>query len=208
MSLCPTCGSNVPANSDVCPDCGMDLQTVTPAADAAMPPGSAVPAFTPLPDLSDPLSSVADSGISAVERTVVLDPTPVAVAPVTSEPAAVSAPAVPPAATLTLKRGGAPTTDTFVLGRKATLGRFDPESGPVEVDLGPLPEAVYVSRHHAQLRCDENGQWFIKDLGSRNGTFVRSGAEGTFQRVTDDQPLSDGDELSLGNACFEFRTGG
>jgi pSer/pThr/pTyr-binding forkhead associated (FHA) protein len=99
------------------------------------------------------------------------------------------------------------TQDTFPLTPGVTiLGRFDPETGPVDVDLSLLPEAVYVSRHHAEVRCDA-GQWTIKDLGSGNGTFVRAAGEGQFQKVTGDQPLKDGDEIALGNARFEFRTG-
>lgn len=110
-------------------------------------------------------------------------------------------------AQLTLKRSGALTSETFPVGENVVLGRFDPDTGPVDVDLGPLPEAAYVSRHHAQIWRDESGQWFIKDLGARNGTFVRSPGQLQFQRVTDEYPIQDGDEIALGNARFEFRIG-
>jgi pSer/pThr/pTyr-binding forkhead associated (FHA) protein len=92
------------------------------------------------------------------------------------------------------------------MGDRVTIGRFDPESGPIDIDMGRLPEAAYVSRHHAELWRDASGQWMVKDLGSRNGTFVRSG-DAQFQRTTGDHPLKDGDELALGNARFEFRVG-
>jgi pSer/pThr/pTyr-binding forkhead associated (FHA) protein len=111
-------------------------------------------------------------------------------------------------ASLTVKRGGLLTTEKFVFGQNAVLGRFDPGSGPVDVDLGPLPEAGYVSRHHAQIRRDENGHWLIKDGGSRNGTFVRTGEQGQFLRVVDEHVINDGDEVALGNARFEFHIGG
>ena len=38
-------------------------------------------------------------------------------------------------------------------------------------DVGPG-----VSAHHALVRCDAQGRWFVEGLGSRNGTAVRSGA--------------------------------
>jgi len=109
-------------------------------------------------------------------------------------------------ARLTLRRTGALSTETFPIAGETIVGRFDPESGPIDVDLGPLPEAVYISRHHAQLR-QEAGQWFIKDLGSRNGTFVRAGNTGPFQRVAEETAIHDGDEIALGNARFAFRVG-
>lgn len=33
-----------------------------------------------------------------------------------------------------------------------------------------------VSGHHARIWCDQQGQWFIEGMGSRNGTLVRDGA--------------------------------
>jgi len=97
------------------------------------------------------------------------------------------------------------TTEAFPIGDRVVIGRFDAESGPVDVDLGPLPEAAYVSRHHAEIWRDASGQWFLKDLGAMNGSFVRSPGQSQFQKISGDQALSDGDEIALGNARFEFR---
>jgi pSer/pThr/pTyr-binding forkhead associated (FHA) protein len=105
-------------------------------------------------------------------------------------------------AKLILKRGGAPTGDVFSIGASATVGRFDPESGPVDVDMAQLPEAVYISRHHAEINL-RDGQWMVKDLGSRNGTFVKNAAG--FTRVTGETPVTNGDEIAFGNARFEFQ---
>jgi pSer/pThr/pTyr-binding forkhead associated (FHA) protein len=87
------------------------------------------------------------------------------------------------------------------------IGRFDPETGPVDVDLGPLPEAVYISRHHAEIWPDESGQWFVKDLGSGNATFVCVAGERQFKKTTGEHPINDRDEVAFGNARFEFRAG-
>lgn len=105
-------------------------------------------------------------------------------------------------AKLILKRGGAATGDVFTIGSSATIGRFDPESGPVDVDMANLPEAVYISRHHAEINL-RDGQWMVKDLGSRNGTFVKN-ASG-FARVTGETAVVSGDEVAFGNARFEFQ---
>jgi hypothetical protein len=110
-------------------------------------------------------------------------------------------------ATLTLRRGAALTEERFPLGERVTVGRSDVTTGPVEVDLAPLPEAIYLSRRHAEMWRDASGQWLIRDLGSQNGTYVRPAALTQFQRVEQETPIHDGDEVAFGNARFEFRTG-
>lgn len=103
-------------------------------------------------------------------------------------------------ARLVVKRSGAETTDVFEVHAPAVIGRFDAAVGPVDVDLGPLPEGVYVSRKHARLGFAD-GIWTIEDLGSSNGTFILRDSE--FQRV-ETAELADGDEIALGNARFVF----
>lgn len=159
-----------------------------PAPAAPAPPVS-VPAVggvaTPMPDL----------GTSAPTQVVEPSSTPV---PTPSAPTSGGM----GSAKLLLKRGGALTGDVFSIGPSATVGRFDPESGPVDVDMANLPEAVYISRHHAELNL-RDGQWMVKDLGSRNGTFVKN--ESGFNRVTGESPIKPGDEIAFGNARFEFQ---
>jgi pSer/pThr/pTyr-binding forkhead associated (FHA) protein len=75
----------------------------------------------------------------------------------------------------------------------------------VDVDLGSLPEAVYVSRNHVEIWCDVSGEWFIKDLGSGNGTFVCAAGERQFRKISGEHPIKNGDDIALGNARFEFR---
>lgn len=47
------------------------------------------------------------------------------------------------------------------------------------------------SREHCEL-LEIDGQWHVRDLGSRNGTYV------DYERVTELQPLEEGDELQVG----------
>lgn len=99
------------------------------------------------------------------------------------------------------------TSEVFRFGPGSIVGRFDPESGPVDVDLAPLPEASYVSRHHVEFRYDSGADaWFVKDMGSRNGTFWRAGGQGAFGRLSGEQAVQSGDEIALGNARFEFKS--
>lgn len=111
--------------------------------------------------------------------------------------------ASPQRGTLTLKRQNAETDETFVIAPPATVGRFDPSVGPIDVDLGPLPEGQYVSRKHARFEVVD-GTWILRDLGSSNGTFVLVPGE-DFTRVEGDHVLTDGEEIAFGNARFVFR---
>ncbi len=100
---------------------------------------------------------------------------------------------------LVVKRNGAETDTEFPIHSPAVIGRFDPAVGPVDVDLGGLPEGAYVSRKHAKIVHDGDS-WKVVDLGSSNGTFV---LRDDFERV-EEAELSDGQEFALGNARFVF----
>jgi S1-C subfamily serine protease len=69
--------------------------------------------------------------------------------------------------------------------------RFDPD-GDLEV-----------SGRHAELR-PSGGAWVVRDLGSRNGTFVNG------ERIADARPLGGGDRVRLGptGPLLEFRLAG
>ncbi len=107
-----------------------------------------------------------------------------------------------PKAELRLLRGGEPTGDVFNIGPVAIVGRFDPAVGPVDIDLGPMPEGVYVSRKHAEIRF-EDGKWIVRDLGSSNGTFILKQGE-DFSRIDGEAELPSGGQVAFGNARFEF----
>ncbi|HEY0866375.1 MAG TPA: FHA domain-containing protein [Fimbriimonas sp.] len=102
-------------------------------------------------------------------------------------------------AKLVLKRNGAETDVEFPVNPPCVIGRFDPSVGPIDIDLGSLPEAMYVSRKHAKITCEEDG-YHLQDLGSSNGTYV---LRDDFERI-DDVLIQPGDEIALGNARFVF----
>jgi len=102
-------------------------------------------------------------------------------------------------AKLVVKRSGAETDVEFPVNPPCVIGRFDPAVGPIDIDLGSMPEGSYVSRKHAKISCEE-GVWKISDMGSSNGTFV---LRQDFEKV-DETDLNDGDEIALGNARFVF----
>lgn len=107
---------------------------------------------------------------------------------------------------LAVKRYGVVTAEEIpLLGERLVVGRFDPESGPVDIDLSGSPEAGQLSRHHAELYREADGQWHVKDLGSTNGVFVKRPESSTFgPRLTTPTALHPGDEVAFGNARFVF----
>jgi hypothetical protein len=177
---CPVCGADVPEGEKFCPGCGVDITSMQPAEVAQAP--------------------------QEVAQQPAQQPAPVGVAP----PPPPAAPSVAGLARLLLKRGGVLTGEEFPIGGRVVIGRFHEETGPVDVDLSHLPEGGYVSRHHAEIYQDASGQWFVKDLSSTNGTYLRSSETGQFQRLPANQPtpINDGDEVVFGNAHFIFRTQG
>lgn len=100
---------------------------------------------------------------------------------------------------ITVKRAGVETEEVFEFVPPAVIGRFDPSVGPVDIDLGGLPEGAYVSRKHAKVSF-EDGQWSLTDLGSSNGTYV---LRDDFEKI-ESAELVDGTEFALGNARFVF----
>lgn len=186
MPQCRTCGTPVSEQAPICPECGTHLQ-----GEAAGPPEASGPAWS-APSFSSPPEPHEG------------DQPPPAPAPAPPPPAAAETPGL---ARVTLKRNGVLTEHVFPLGARVLVGRFDPETGPVDLDLGPLEEWIYISRRHAEIWRNDAGQWFARDLSSRNGTWVRQAGQSEFKRVTGEHPLGDGDEIALGNARFEFRVG-
>jgi adenylate cyclase len=60
-----------------------------------------------------------------------------------------------------------------------------------------LPDR-WISRHHAMLQSMDNGEFYLIDLGSRNGSFVNG------RRVSIPVTLRNGDNLTFGQTELEF----
>ncbi|HBB32730.1 MAG TPA: adenylate/guanylate cyclase domain-containing protein [Cyanobacteria bacterium UBA9273] len=56
----------------------------------------------------------------------------------------------------------------------------------------------WISRNHAMLQCTETGDFYLIDLGSRNGSFVNG------RRVSIPVTLRNGDRLTFGQTELEF----
>ncbi|HWG84594.1 MAG TPA: FHA domain-containing protein, partial [Deinococcales bacterium] len=92
-------------------------------------------------------------------------------------------------------------------GDRLVVGRFDPSTGPVDIDLSGQQGSEHISRRHAELYL-ENGRWAVRDLGSTNGVYVKAAAAGSYgPRIQAPHVLSDGDEIAFGNTKFLYRDG-
>lgn len=112
------------------------------------------------------------------------------------------APAAAEGPRLVWLQDGVESDVSFALPESGIVGRFDPGTGPVEVDLAGVPDAAYVSRRHAKVE-HADGVWTLRDLGSSNGTFV---FRDDWERV-EEVELVDGLQIAFGNAKFVFRAG-
>ena len=193
---------------------------------SASPPGASTSNRPPAPPAADvvptPASSPAPSPLPSVPGTTdqmtapatgTSVPAPAATPDVAAADAASAPPATPSAgataqARIVAVRYGAPSGEEIpLLGQRLIVGRFDPETGPVDVDLSALDTGGHVSRQHGELYREPNNSWMVRDLGSTNGIFVKGSDATSFgPRITAPRALADGDELAFGNARFIFKT--
>jgi len=99
-----------------------------------------------------------------------------------------------------------PPQPDFILESSNIVGKFDPDMGPVEIDLEEFSGADTISRQHAEIYC-ESDRWKIKDLGSTNGVFIKRVGQPRYSaRITTPETLYAGDEISFGKVNFIFQT--
>ena len=67
-------------------------------------------------------------------------------------------------------------------------------------DTGLVVSRSSVSRQHARLFVDDDGNWWVEDLNSTNGTFVNE------SRIRA-QVLADSDQVRFGDAIYKFLSG-
>lgn len=85
-----------------------------------------------------------------------------------------------------------PFEGTFIIGRS------DPNN-PIDLELDTLDPYYYISRRHAGIHC-RNGEYFLQDLGSRNGTYVNKRR----LEVLEEVKLVDQNHIILGLVHIKF----
>ena len=106
-----------------------------------------------------------------------------------------------PHARLVIEKGRSSGKQFMLSDTEAQIGRWDADGGIFpDVDLDTDDPEAKVSRRHARITLN-NGQYFLEDLGSTNGTFINRGKRlPPGQR----QVLCDGDEIIVGKTFLRF----
>ena len=185
----PDCGKPLGAGQKFCSYCG---RSVAQAPQAPLP---VVPAQTPYqqpvpPPHQQPVQPPYQQPVPPVYQQSVPPPYQQPVPPQGSPPTLISQPPLPQAWLL----GGRgvenmPPVNVSVAG--LVIGR--------EASCGIIMSDPRASRQHAQVIFN-SGYWFIRDLGSANGTFV-NGAK------VQQQALNPGDRIQIGDTEFVFQVG-
>ena len=106
-----------------------------------------------------------------------------------------------PHARLVIEKGRSTGKQFMLSDVEAHIGRWDADGGIFpDVDLDTDDPEAKVSRRHARITL-HNGQYFLEDLGSTNGTFINRG-----KRLVPGQrqALCDGDEIIVGKTFLRF----
>ena len=78
----------------------------------------------------------------------------------------------------------------------AVIGR-DYKENQVDIDLGKSEYRAMVDIHHAVLNYAE-GNWYVEDLGSKNGVAVQKASDGRKYKLSSGEPC----KLAMGDVLF------
>jgi pSer/pThr/pTyr-binding forkhead associated (FHA) protein len=106
-------------------------------------------------------------------------------------------------AKLTAKATESPHKEFILDDNPLIVGKFDPDTGKVDINLINFPNSDLISRHHAELSFDGKN-WQVTDLNTVNGTWLKRGTDRRFKKVIQTETLSEGDRLSFANILFTF----
>lgn len=187
---CPSCSYENPAGTEFCEVCGSEISS--PPVEAPLAPTQFQQTF---PSYSD----------HAIE---IQPPIPQPTYPNTqpTQPNVVTPTITADSARLIAKQIGSSVPEFSLDGSNAIVGRFDPDSGPVDIDLEGFSGDEMISRHHAEIYY-EGGQWKVKDLGSTNGVFIKRSGQTRFgARAVIPETVTSGDEIAFGKIRFLFQS--
>lgn len=185
MINCDRCKTENLDGSQYCDECGAPLRPANPpgpyraglwASDNGQNGSHSPPPTSPKPEFAD---GHVSSGLS--------------LGAVKSRPK--------PHARLVIEKGRSSGKQFLLSDSEAQIGRWDADGGIFpDVDLDTDDPEAKVSRRHARITLN-NGQYFLEDLGSTNGTFINRGKRlPPGQR----QALCDGDEIIVGKTFLRF----
>lgn len=183
---CPTCGYDKnPLDTEFCEACGSELLAINTTS----------PTIVQI--------SAPSTQSHANESIEIQPPTPQPTFPITPNSSNTSTSAS--IARLISKQAGSPVSEFSLDSNNVTIGRFDPDTGPVDVDLEGFRGEETVSRSHAEIYY-ETQQWKVKDTGSTNGVFIKRLGQPQFAaRITIPETLNPGDEIAFGKIRFVFQ---
>jgi hypothetical protein len=191
---CPVCFNDNIDGVSFCEACGHDL-TSQPLSSSQDP--------QPIAQIERVEEFSEASPVIAVNSTVLdseADSNAVSVAPSAPLP---SLSGFTPAK-LIAKSPSAPIKEMLLEEDSCIVGKFDPDSGPADLDLEAFDTEGLVSRSHARLFF-EAGTWQIEDSGSTNGVFIKRVGDIRFSpRITEPETLQPGDEIAFAKIRFTF----
>jgi pSer/pThr/pTyr-binding forkhead associated (FHA) protein len=224
-TYCDACGVPLnmrPSISQSSPNFSPDTVYQTPPTVIQSPPlsngsNSPAPPFasqqTP-PPLSNPVTSTNSPAPPFANQQTpppfgnnlsnesITNQSPIPVTPIPPQPIA----GVGANAKLIAKQPNYPTAEFILDPSNSIIGKFDPDTGPVDVDLASFPDEDLISRQHGRI-YQEGGQWKIQDFGSTNGIFLKRIGDIKFSaRITSAEIISSGDEIAIAKIRFIFQT--
>jgi len=196
---CIHCGSENMDGLSFCGECGEELSdsailpVLSPGIEVKAEPNSL--SFGETPPSGSPFHSPPPEDIALEVGTTV------AVETVQSQVGGVN----PTPARLVTKTAGNPVSEFALTEESCIVGKFDPDLGPVEVDLEAFPDADYISRNHARIFWEDRC-WKVEDNDSANGVFLKRKQGSRFIKVTTAEVLEAGDEISFAKIRFIFQS--
>lgn len=227
--ICTTCNASNADGMRYCDQCASQLPAApTPVAKPEPLNGSSYGITSPVSPVVPPNAAISSvpSAVNSIYGNSFQDSTPPSYP---SDPFANNTVAIPPRAmpkptptvnlpTTANSFSGGATKNTLTVTRGATvgqsfhlnsnadneIGRWDDEEGYYpHIDLDKQDLEGFVHRRHAVIR-NKNGQWWVEDLGGKNGTKIRRG--GQTLKVLNGAPqiLQPKDELIIGRVFLLF----